>query len=357
MTDFVDIALTKLLLWNDAPRIQTLPEVLSKIEDDEALPNPTAYGRKYFSSRKTDHRHSANQELVTNWPGLVVVQDKLVLKGIGLLEKKNRDFVLTEGAEKIKRLYLDDPMGKDWIVAFAIHLLTHDPRIRVFIKLLSEDGAYLRFETDEWFGKTLRNAFIEREDGSRLAPFAERDEDHPCLRSYVNEYAIWALGAWRNHELLAETTNCRYVGQRQEEFSLSRIAESLRPPCEVLLYLDILQCQDGSVWLDHNQAVSELGAELARDFGWVSQHREERSFTSDLVQALENLKGGAGLVVASELIHELMSRGHVNPEKEIGELMDSGQLDLVESDYGQSRHGEGLFGDPRKQLVKFRIVN
>jgi hypothetical protein len=24
-------------------------------------------------------------------------------------------------------------------------------------------------------------------------------------------------------------------------------------------------------------------------------------------------------------------------------------------DYGQSRHGEGLFGEPRKQLVKLRV--
>jgi len=60
--------------------------------------------------------------------------------------------------------------------------------------------------------------------------------------------------------------------------------------------------------------------------------------------------------VASELRRVLEQRGIEDPDGEIARLEAAGRLIIVAESYGQSRHGEGLYGDPRKQLVKIRIL-
>jgi hypothetical protein len=52
----------------------------------------------------------------------------------------------------------------------------------------------------------------------------------------------------------------------------------------------------------------------------------------------------------------LRARGIADPDRAIAMAENEGRLLIYAEDYGQSRHGSGLFGDPRKQLVKLRII-
>jgi hypothetical protein len=62
-------------------------------------------------------------------------------------------------------------------------------------------------------------------------------------------------------------------------------------------------------------------------------------------------------VIASELRDELHRCGIENPDREIAKLEAAGLVRIEAEDYGQRRHGIGLYSDPRKQLIKIRIVS
>ena len=102
-----------------------------------------------------------------------------------------------------------------------------------------------------------------------------------------------------------------------------------------------------------NLAVQELKARAA-EMGWVDPPTQD--LVEELVELLPSLRLPTGHIVASELRSALQERGHVDPDRTIAEAEDQGDLLIYAEDYGQSRHGRGLYGDPRKQLVKLRIV-
>lgn len=74
-----------------------------------------------------------------------------------------------------------------------------------------------------------------------------------------------------------------------------------------------------------------------------------------LRQAVAELASDTGYCVASELRERMLRAGVANPDKAIAELIGRGLVCLDAWDYGQMRHGEGLYGDPRMQLVKLRV--
>jgi hypothetical protein len=75
-----------------------------------------------------------------------------------------------------------------------------------------------------------------------------------------------------------------------------------------------------------------------------------------LATVVEKLRSDTGYIIASELRNELQRRGIENPDREIARLETAGQIRIEAEDYGQRRHGLGLYSDPRKQLIKIRVV-
>ena len=51
----------------------------------------------------------------------------------------------------------------------------------------------------------------------------------------------------------------------------------------------------------------------------------------------------------------LRQLGVENPDREIARLEAEGRLIIEATDFGQGRHGVGLYEDPRKQLIKLRV--
>jgi hypothetical protein len=74
------------------------------------------------------------------------------------------------------------------------------------------------------------------------------------------------------------------------------------------------------------------------------------------VRLIDELTADDGFLVASELRDALRQKGVPAPDKQVAELMEQGIIRLEAFDYGQARHGQGLFDDPRKQLVRFRVT-
>ena len=354
MSGVVEITLSQLVLWYDGTRIQTWPAMLAKTDAGATLSSATEFGREHMTDRMTDERHAAAEKVTRNLPGLERKGSRVVLRGIGLLDRVERGYRLSEAGRELAQAYRDDPHGAEWVRVLGRLLLTREPRTRAFIELLSRDDARLQFVGEGWWSGSLRNALIELSDGMRFAPFAPADVPFPSIRSVIMERAWWTLGEWRTNSLLIDSRDCRFVGQLKPTFSLHDVSMALRASCEVFVHLGVLSCQGNQCRLNHDAAIRHFGSELASDFGWQAK-TDAKPLWQTIEEILPSLRADTGFVVVSELREKLRERGIENPDREIARLEAEGRLIIEATDYGQGRHGVGLYEDPRKQLIKLRV--
>jgi len=353
----IKISLTRLILWSDPTRIQSWPALISKVPSDVASTSLIDFGRLFITDRMLDPKHSAAEMITRNLPGIEKLGEKIVLKGVGLLERRGKEYRLSNDGKNIADAYKSDPQGMDWVKLFATLLLTKEPRTRILIKMLSTSGAALQFERENWFGGSTQKTKIQRPDGTLVAPFLSKDGTGiPTIRVPLDESAWWALGEWRNHKLISDASDCEFRGKINEKVSLNGIGTALRSSCEVFAHLGILKMAEGSCWLDQKKAIECLGFELADDFGWVSDNEPPMDTLALIKEVIGTLRFDTDYIVASELREALHKHGVKNPDAEIARFEESGQVIIDAADYGQSRHGQGLYDDPRKQLIKIRIL-
>ena len=347
-----EIALTQLALWYDSSRIQTWPSFLASIPDDAVAGSPTDLGRRFATQRMTSNRHSSVYDLVRNLPGLECRGGRLQLRGLGYLRRGPEGYSVSPAGRALAERFEADPSGSPWVLSLADRLVGCEPRTRALVGLLSGQGVELRFDGDGWFAGSYAKASVVAPGCPDLAPFAS-DVDIPSLGEALATRAWWCLGDWRQDPLLEGATDCRFVGHRSHTLSLHHLGPALRAACEVLLAAGLLTSRDGVAWLDARAAAEALPARAA-EFGWVA------SGALGLVEALgavlPGLRSPTGHVVASELRAALQERGHPDPDRALAEAEAEGTILVYAEDYGQSRHGRGLYGDPRKQLVKLRLV-
>lgn len=354
MLNTVSIGLNQLVLWYDGTRIQSWPVFLNSIPHDLILSSATEFGRRFDTQRMTDQRHAAAEKIVRNLPGLEKKADRLILKGIGLFEQMKSGYGLSSDAIRLCAVYKEDQKGKGWVRLLASLLLAREPRTRVVIRALSREGAELHFEGKKWFGGSLRKAQIIA-GGDLIFPFCGEGAEQPTLRTLLREHSWWALGEWRSHPLLERAENCHFTGTLRENFSLHDVGLALRGPFEILLHLGVLRSAENVCWIEKDAAVRELGDDLASEFDWVAAPTS--LLPEELVaRHVEALRSDTGYLIASDLRKALRREGIENPDAEIARLQSEGKLVIEAEDFGQARHGQGLFGDPRKQMVQIRIL-
>jgi hypothetical protein len=354
MLETVSIGLNQLVLWYDGTRIQSWPVFLASVSETLELPSATDFGRRFETERMTDQRHAAAEKIVRNLPGLEARGGRFILKGIGLLDHTPSGYRLSPDGLTLRSSYIADSKGKGWVKQLAGLLLTREPRTRVVIRALSADGAELHFEGKKWFGGSLRKARIVADSGP-VFPFHGDESENPTLRTLLREHSWWALGEWRKTSSFEGAQNCHFTGTLQENFSLHDVGLALRGPFEVLLHLGVLRTSENICWIDRDAALRELGEELGVEFGWVASPRT-LPLEQLIAKLVSELRSDTGYVIASDLRQALRREGFVNPDAEIARLESEGRLVIEAEDFGQSRHGEGLFGDPRKQMVQIRVL-
>jgi hypothetical protein len=354
MASPVTIALSQLVLWYDASRIQSWPALLAKTRPEETWPTATDLGRLHATDRMTDKRHSAAEKITRNLPGLEISGKKLLLRGVGILARTGKSYTLSDEGAALTNAYREDPQGKGWVALLAGLLLRREPRTRGLVGHLSGRDAELEFDGDEWFAGSLQKARVSAPGEPDLFPFSSKAPVN--LRNVLAERSWWCLGAWRSDELVGDATDCVFTGQLKPEPSVHDIGLALHSACEVLLHAGVLRSQGGGCTVDETKAAKALGPDVAEDFGWVSSPELSDSLVDVLSALLPDLRSDTGYVVASELREQLLSRGYHNPDRELAELERTGRILIYAEDYGQGRHGKGLYNDPRKQLIKLRVV-
>ncbi|MEQ9078265.1 MAG: hypothetical protein RLP09_30640 [Sandaracinaceae bacterium] len=355
MDEPTPVVLTQLVLWPDASRIQAWPELVAAIPPDRVLPSPTDFGRSYSTERMTDDRHAAAEKLTRNLAGLELRGGRLVLRGIGLLDRIEKGYRLSDIGRSLRSSYRKAPRGAGWSTTLASALLEREPRTRAFMKLLSTEGAQLRFEGRAWFAGNASGMEVSVPDAEPWFPFGSGPRS---MRTLLEEEPAWCLGHWRTSPLLADATGVKLVGQRSDAFTLHRVHSAIRAAMEVFLQVGLVESSGNRAWVRGDRAAGLFGA-LAQDFGWdgteLAAAGTNGSLEQLLLMLLPGLRLDTGYVVASELRDALREHGVASPDRELFALEQAGKLEVTASDYGQSRHGTGLYDDPRKQLIKLRL--
>ena len=355
MSTTATVALNQLVLWYDPTRIQTWPRLLVQLAGGEVFSNMTDFTKRHVSDRSLDEKHGAYIDLARGLPGLEATPRGFLLRGVGLFDKEASGYRLSRAGAELVASYRRDAKNDDWVVRLARLLVSREPRFRVLLKQLSQEGSCLVFKGAGWFQGTVQDIQLVAPGEESTFPFRDKP-DIRSLRSWLVENTWWALGEWRCHRLLADFTDARFVGQLKPDFTLDRIGLRIRPAFEVLVYLDIVRHTGSEAWLDRDSAAEVLGDAVAADFGWEkTATRNSLSPIQILALEVERLRLDTGFVVASELRGALHQRGFSNPDKAIADFIKDGLATIEGQDYGQERHGRGLYGDPTKQLIRLRI--
>jgi hypothetical protein len=349
------VRLTKLFLWVEAARFEVYPELVSRLDPDRVYRAMREVAQVALGSRMADSKNMTRDDLTFNLPGWGPPrQGDPVLKGIGLLENRNGGYALSAEGSCLGTLYREKPRENAWKVELARILLSREPRTRVLIRLLAEDGASLRFSQPEWFGGSYREAALES-GASVYHPFPGKKGPGGDMQSLLNHFGRWALGAWASDDPVRDADSVVFAGTGGPSVSTNDLGMALRGPLELFLNLHLVRESEGIVSWDHRRASELLPSDLVRDLG--GPVIETSSVEHLAVRLIDELAADDGFVVASELRDALQSNGIEAPDKQLADLMARGVIRLEAYDYGQARHGKGLFDDPRKQLVKFRVNN
>lgn len=349
------VRLTKLFLWIEAARFQTYPELVCKVDPNRLYRGMHDVARDAISSRDVDGRHLSRDDDTFNLPGWGLTnKDSPVLKGVGLFRKGNKGYVLSEEGRKLADLYRANPEDYAWKIELARILLTREPRTRVIVGLLLKEGAFMQFGKPTWFGGYYREVSIESE-GRKYHPFPPRREPTEEIQTLLDRAGKWALGAWADEETVKDVDEIRFASVLGPKVYPYDLGLALRGPFELFLNLGLVRESEGVATWQHERAAEMLPLELLEDFGALQVR--SKSLPELLIRLIGDLEADNGFVVASQLREAMLKEGIETPDKEIAELMNQGILGLSAHDFGQARHGEGLFGDPKKQLVKFRIAS
>jgi hypothetical protein len=277
-----------------------------------------------------------------------------VLKGIGLLEQRNGGYALSSLGRRLGERYRENCREIGWKTDLARILLTREPRTRTVARLLTVEGATLEFPRPEWFAGPYKDVILRSNDRT-WHPFADPKDEQPEIQTLLDEAGKWALGDWATDPEVREGEAIRFAGINASRVSANKLGSSLRGPFELFLNLGLVSVADGIVSWQRQKAYELLPPELLCDLGMDAG--TPRSVAEKTIQFIEALAADDGFVVASELRAALQREGVASPDREIARLIDDGIIRLEAFDYGQSRHGQGLFDDPRKQLVKFRVTS
>lgn len=349
------VRLTKLFLWVEAARFEVYPELVSRLDPDRVYHAMREVARLALGSRMSDGKNLTRDDLTFNLPGWGPPrQGDPVLRGIGLLENRNGGYALSAEGRCLGTLYREKLRENAWKVELARILLTREPRTRVLVRLLVEDGASLRFSQPEWFAGSYREAVLES-GASIYHPFPGKTGPGGDMQRLLDHDGRWALGAWAGDDPVREADQVVFAGTSGPRVSTNDLGMALRGPLELFLNLRLVRESGGIVTWDHRRAGELLPSDLVRDLG--GPVAETSSVAHLAVRLIDELAADDGFVVASELRDALRQNGVEAPDKQLADLMTQGVIRLEAFDYGQARHGKGLFDDPRKQLVKFRVNN
>lgn len=347
------IHLTTDFFWTDTSSIERWPEILLKLPINIESKTRVDVARDYLNYKTDEKGRIIRADEVYGLFGLEGNGSKLVISGCNLIEKSDKGYSLSEDAINLVKAYEDD---NSWEIKLAEQLLKYSIRVRaIAIGLINGEGIY--FEGS--FLKNNNKAYILIDDEKYF--ILNKNSEVRNLNNLMYLFSKQALGPYWSVNLgISDTEDVEIRGLNKKKPSLKQIGSYCKMPLLLFDYLGwFVDKGDGKYQINKDKMKEDIEEDIYKSL-MIDDLSNEVDILKALIKEEQDIRG----LFPIELVGGKL-REKINPESKESsgrwidryfmEGTEKGKFKIVDSEQGQPRHGRGLLGDIKKQLIKLEF--
>lgn len=339
--------------WNDFSSIERWPEILMNLPK-KMIANSKYELAKIYLSYPTDKKGRVlKSDEFYGLFGAEIKRKKIIISGCNLIEINDEGYFLSEEALNLRDCYQQD---KDWEKELAKQLLRYSIRVRaIIIGILNSGGIYFPRK----FLDKNREAYIEVEEVKYFPLNPTLTEAN--LNEFMKSYGKESLGPyWKDILNIDNEKDIQILGTIKETPSLSNIGTYLKIPLILFEYLGwFIDKGDGNYQIQKKKMKEDIGEEIFNSL-IIDDLLNETDILKDLIKEYQDIRGlfpveQVGQILKSRIQPESSESNNKWIDHYFMEGSDKGKFKIVDWEQGQPRHGRGLLGDIKKQLIKIEF--
>lgn len=347
------IHLTTDLFWTDTSSIERWPEILLKLPTNIESKSKVDVARDYLNYKTDEKGRIVRADEVYGLFGLEGNSSKLVISGCNLIEKTDKGYSLTEEASNLVKAYEED---KGWETKLAEQLLKYSIRVRALvIGMISGSGIFF----EGGFLKNNSKAYIIIENEKYF--ILNKSNNIKNLNSLMHLYSKQVLGPfWAKKLEISEMEDVELRGLNKKEPSLKQIGSYCKMPILLFEYLDwFIDRGDGKYQINKDKLKEDVSEDVYESL-FLGDSLNELDLLKDLIRELQDTRGFFPIEEVGERLRIKLDPENKEPssrwiDRFFMEGSEKGKFKIVDSEQGQPRHGRGLLGDIKKQLIKLEF--
>ncbi len=339
--------------WNDFSSIERWPEILINLPEKMESKSKYDIAKNYLSYPTDDRGRVLRSDEFYGLFGAEIKQEKIIISGCNLIQLNDEGYFLSEEALKLRVCYERD---EGWEKELAKQLLKYSIRVRaVIIGILNGGGV----QFPKKFLYKNREAYIEL-NGKRYYPL-NPTTDVTNLNDFMKDFGKESLGPyWREILRISNEEYIEILGTTKDTPSLSDIGTYLKIPLTLFEYLGwFIDKGEGKYQIDKEKLKEDIGTDIYESL-IIEEFLNDVDILKDLIKDYQDIRGlfpveHVGEVLKSRIAPEI--NGDIGKwiDRYFLEGVEKGKFRIVDYEQGQPRHGRGLLGDKKKQLIKIEF--
>lgn len=339
--------------WNDFSSIERWPEILINLPEKMESKSKYDIAKNYLSYPTDDRGRVLRSDEFYGLFGAEIKQEKIIISGCNLIQLNDEGYFLSEEALKLRVCYERD---EGWEKELAKQLLKYSIRVRaVIIGILNGGGV----QFPKKFLYKNREAYIEL-NRKRFYPL-NPTTDVTNLNDFIKDFGKECLGPyWREILHISNEEYIEILGTTKDTPSLSDIGTYLKIPLTLFEYLGwFIDKGEGKYQIDKEKLKEDIGTDIYESL-IIEEFLNDVDILKDLIKDYQDIRGlfpveHVGEVLKSRIAPEI--NGDIGKwiDRYFLEGVEKGKFKIVDYEQGQPRHGRGLLGDKKKQLIKIEF--
>ena len=339
--------------WNDFSSIERWPEILINLPEKMESKSKYDIAKNYLSYPTDDRGRVLRSDEFYGLFGAEIKQEKIIISGCNLIQLNDEGYFLSEEALKLRVCYERD---EGWEKELAKQLLKYSIRVRaVIIGILNGGGVQFPIK----FLYKNREAYIEL-NRKRYYPLNPNTEV-TNLNDFMKDFGKESLGSyWREILHISNEEYIEILGTTKDTPSLSDIGTYLKIPLTLFEYLGwFIDKGEGKYQIDKEKLKEDIGIDIYESL-IIEEFLNDVDILKDLIKDYQDIRGlfpveHVGKVLKSKIAPEI--NGDIGKwiDRYFLEGVEKGKFKIVDYEQGQPRHGRGLLGDKKKQLIKIEF--
>lgn len=339
--------------WNDFSSIERWPEILLNLPEKMESKSKYDIAKNYLSYPTDEKGRVLRSDEFYGLFGAEVKQEKIIISGCNLIQINDKGYFLSEEALKLKECYERD---KDWEKELAKQLLKYSIRVRaVTIGILNGGGVKFRKK----FLCKNREAYIEMKEKRYL--LLNPTITVTNINDFMKDFGKESLGHyWKEILTIDNEEDIEILGTTKDSPSISDIGTYLKIPLTLFEYLGwFIDKGEGKYQIDKEKLKKDIGTDIYESL-IIEDFLNDVDILKELIKEYQDIRG----LFPVEQVGELL-KSRITPEvdENSGKWIDryflegaeKGKFKIVDYEQGQPRHGRGLLGDNKKQLIKIEF--